>query len=158
MLNNPKKEKEYQREYYKRSKRGKIHAKNKEERKNESEKKCSSCGIIKEISEFRRYKKDSRDNETKHTVCRDCNNWMIRERYSGFSREKFIKRLSAQNERCEICGTDDPGTKRGWSGDHHHGENYTRGILCQRCNVLLTGLDSDIYEKLQAYLARHSRV
>lgn len=35
--------------------------------------------------------------------------------------------------RCEICGTDGEGRKL--VVDHCHREGFTRGILCQRCNV-----------------------
>lgn len=57
--------------------------------------------------------------------------------------ERYNEMLAAQDYRCAICFTDDPGTsKGGWLVDHNHsccagkkscGE-CVRGLLCRSCN------------------------
>ena len=43
--------------------------------------------------------------------------------------------LVAQGGVCKVCGSDVPGSKRGWHADHIHGTKIVRGILCHHCNV-----------------------
>ena len=66
-----------------------------------------------------------------------------------------------QNNRCAICGTDDPNGKshRGtWFVDHCHNTGAVRGLLCIRCNSVL-GMARDRIEVLEAaitYLNSHT--
>lgn len=79
----------------------------------------------------------------------------------GVLEEEFAKMIAAQNGRCAICGTAEPGD-RGWNLDHDH--RYApkdptghRGALCRNCNLLL-GYARDREEVLSgaiAYLRRH---
>lgn len=74
----------------------------------------------------------------------------------GFGIDRKREMLSAQGERCEICGCALELSKA--HVDHCHATSVIRGILCTRCNSLL-GMARDSSETLQraiAYLGRHS--
>ena len=47
--------------------------------------------------------------------------------------------LVAQDNRCAICRSEDPGNKHGWYVDHDHTTGTVRGILCHPCNHGLGG-------------------
>ena len=67
------------------------------------------------------------------------------ERHDGFLKHKFAidrnvydEMLESQNNACAICGSEDPGYKRGvWSVDHDHETGKVRGLLCNHCNLML---------------------
>jgi hypothetical protein len=49
-----------------------------------------------------------------------------------------------QHNRCAICGTIQPGSGlRHWHVDHSHLTNVIRGLLCDRCNLLLGYANDD---------------
>ncbi len=57
----------------------------------------------------------------------------------GLSLEQFDAMLSEQNDRCAICCTDTPGGRHNqWQIDHCHRTGTVRGLLCFRCNVVLS--------------------
>ena len=70
--------------------------------------------------------------------------------------EKFY----LQGERCAICGTDTPNTKKIWFADHCHKTKQFRGVLCGRCNsVLGYALDSPaILIRAAVYLLNNSQL
>lgn len=41
--------------------------------------------------------------------------------------------LAAQDNKCGICGTVEPG-RQGWHADHEHTSGELRGVLCKCCN------------------------
>lgn len=53
----------------------------------------------------------------------------------GITIEQFDAMVVAQNDRCGICGTDDPSGRGTWHIDHERGTNNVRGLLCMNCNV-----------------------
>jgi hypothetical protein len=61
----------------------------------------------------------------------------------GITQEDYDAMSKSQNNRCAICGTDDPwrGMRRNrgnyWSIDHCHTTNRVRGLLCSACNLAL---------------------
>jgi hypothetical protein len=59
--------------------------------------------------------------------------------------------LDAQQGRCAVCRTDEPG-KRGWQTDHCHTTKRVRGILCMPCNIAL-GVANDDPARLRALAA-----
>lgn len=87
----------------------------------------------------------------------------------GLTPETFSVMLAAQEGRCKICCTDDPGPS-GWQVDHDHAccgdrkkscGRCLRGILCTRCNIGIGNLQDDpaIVAAALAYLTEHrSRV
>lgn len=84
--------------------------------------------------------------------CRPCRRWARMETTYGIPRDRYIQMLAAQDERCAICRTDDPGGVGRWHIDHDHaccpGGNScgrcVRGLLCSACNTGIGLLGDDI--------------
>lgn len=56
----------------------------------------------------------------------------------GLSLDDFDKLLKAQNYKCGICSTGEPGGQfKQWHVDHCHKTAKVRGILCNLCNRAL---------------------
>jgi len=93
---------------------------------------------------------------------RDTDNGSIRnrelKRKYGISLDEYNQLVESQGDSCAICGTTDKGVARGkfryWSVDHNHATGEVRGLLCQKCNVLLGMAKDDIsiLEKAIEYL------
>lgn len=56
--------------------------------------------------------------------------------------------------KCDICGSLDPKSRKGWHIDHSHFSNKVRGILCHSCNVFKLPVveDAEFLSKALAYL------
>jgi hypothetical protein len=66
----------------------------------------------------------------------------------------MVKILS--RDRCDICGTRDPGNIKGWQVDHNHRTGEIRGLLCRRCNSFIIPVlenEAHLIAKARAYLA-----
>lgn len=133
---------------------------------------CSKCKEIKPLTEF------NKNKNLKYGVqsqCRDCTKqWRPtpearlisnkrtrewnRKKSSGFTPKDFQETLANQNNKCAICGTDDPG-KTNWHADHDHKTKQKRGVLCQKCNTGLGLLQDDIDILCSAieYLKKYSK-
>ena len=68
----------------------------------------------------------------------------------GITQEQFLEMLKAQDGKCAICKTENPG--RCWNIDHNHRTGKVRAILCGKCNTAL-GLFKENRESLIAALA-----
>lgn len=81
-------------------------------------------------------------------------------RLYNMSIEERDAKFAAQGFVCDACGTEKPGTVRGWGWavDHDHATGKVRGIICLHCNVALGKVrdSTDHLRKLIAYLERHS--
>lgn len=82
------------------------------------------------------------------------NQYLVRK--FGVTLEQKEAILASQDDRCAICGSEAPKTKRGWQLDHCHKTNAIRGVLCHNCNSLLGYAHDDpaILQAAIAYLAR----
>lgn len=60
----------------------------------------------------------------------------------GITGTAYAEILQAQDGRCAICRTDDPGA-RSFHVDHDHETDIVRGLLCSRCNTALGLLRED---------------
>lgn len=69
---------------------------------------------------------------------------------SAEEEQKAVFALLSFKGKCECCGTDDPGN-RGFVVDHCHTRLIFRGILCNRCNIIL-GLARDSVTHLQSII------
>ncbi len=53
----------------------------------------------------------------------------------GVEHGTYDTMLAAQDGKCAICGTTDPGNRTGrFAIDHCHNSNQVRGLLCDQCN------------------------
>jgi hypothetical protein len=66
----------------------------------------------------------------------------------GITPEEFAAMFRAQGGRCKLCRASDPKSKKGWVVDHCHKTKAVRGVLCQRCNLLL-GYAEDSIRRLR---------
>ena len=130
---------------------------------------CIRCGDEKPITEFN---SNPTATDGLRSYCRDCDRkqatgWCAENRerkreasraWYANNRDRFrdydLKRkygitgseyhelLYAQDGRCAICRTDDPGARR-FHVDHDHETDVVRGLLCSRCNTALGLLSED---------------
>lgn len=72
----------------------------------------------------------------------------------GLTEDDFAAMLDAQEGKCAICGTSEPGGAANdtWKVDHDHATGHVRGLLCHRCNLGL-GYFRDNPESLEAAIA-----
>ncbi len=106
---------------------------------------CSACKAI-------RYE-SFRKGQPKRVAAYSRNSRM--RRWYGLTPEQIQALLTAQDNRCGLCGSRDWGI-RGPSVDHDHATGIVRGMLCHRCNTGL-GLfrdDEDLLEKAKLYLSK----
>lgn len=62
----------------------------------------------------------------------------------GLEHGTYAQMFAAQNGKCAICGTTDPGPRlKRFPIDHCHGSNIVRGLLCGRCNQGIGLFDDD---------------
>jgi Recombination endonuclease VII len=66
----------------------------------------------------------------------------------GLTPARFTKIFTSQGNVCACCGSDNPGSKRGWQVDHDHNKNRVRAILCQPCNSTIGHAKESIYRLL----------
>jgi hypothetical protein len=112
-----------------------------------SSKVCSKCKEEKLLDKFyvARASKDGHQNNCK--VCQlhhsstyqkenpqQVRKWKLKANYQ-LKPENYEQMLKAQNGRCAICQTTDPGGRYNkWNIDHCHATNKVRGLLCHCCN------------------------
>jgi hypothetical protein len=129
-------------------------------------KRCNKCLKLKPVSAFtlrggKRYK-----------TCKQCQaeTWERNKLAQGFSREEiqelrakkkgthYIEQRKEQRNCCAIC--ERPETKgkvrSSLVRDHCHKTGKSRGLLCDRCNILLGRVDEDILflRKIISYLCK----
>lgn len=81
---------------------------------------------------------------------------MLRKRY-GLSMDDYERMLVAQDRRCAICKTDSPArrVRRYFSVDHCHVTKKVRGLLCHRCNILVSHAENALFPEALKYIQRH---
>ena len=74
----------------------------------------------------------------------------LKQRY-GMSSEQAEQIIETRyNAPCDICGE----IKKILCVDHDHKTGNFRGLVCHKCNNFLVAIESDVFERLQAYLTR----
>lgn len=68
-----------------------------------------------------------------------------------FNRSDYDKALLNQNSRCAICNRHEKDIKRTLYVDHCHKTNFSRGLLCLRCNAALGFYENNI-DAIRIYL------
>lgn len=101
--------------------------------------------------------KYANDPEYRARKNRSANLCRMRKRY-GLTPEDRQAMIEAQNGRCAICGTLEPGG-RGWHIDHCHRQGHVRELLCTSCNVFVGRIEKkpDLLAKALAYIERHKK-
>ena len=70
----------------------------------------------------------------------------------GITIEEYNIMLAAQNGTCSICGN--PPNGKHLAIDHNHDTGKIRGLLCDRCNMVLGKMNSaELLGKAANYLA-----
>jgi recombination endonuclease VII len=126
---------------------------------------CRVCGVVRPLGDF----------YPEHRRCKTCvkqaydpghqRSNILRNKH-GLTPEAFDALLAAQDYRCAICRSDEPGGKGTWHIDHDHRccptarscTRCRRGLLCDRCNWGL-GLfldDPGILRRAIDYLAERA--
>ena len=125
----------------------------------ETHKRCPICGVLKERSEFHKWK-SRKDGLAAY--CKECFNqknrdWQkenpdklptldkkraySRKKFFGISREDYAQMLVDQDNSCDICKNE-----IGWEAavDHCHTSGKIRGLLCRSCNLGLGAFKDNI--------------
>lgn len=115
---------------------------------------CSRCGNWKPADQF------APSAQRNGRQCRACRAEVSRDNYTpekrrrsnlkfkfNISPEDYDEMLCEQNNRCAICGTDEPGRSgvEFFHVDHDHETGRVRGLLCQGCNTGIGNLKEDIF-------------
>lgn len=132
-------------------------------------KRCTKCGEQKPLDSF--YKNTNpRATASHESWCKRCQNIKVAKRRKqnpvlsrasdwrkrGVNPDHALAALRAHTGHCELCGADNPGTKKGWAVDHCHATGKVRGILCVGCNTGLGGFKDNLetLRKAAEYLKR----
>ena len=114
---------------------------------------CTKCKVEYPLSEF--YKsKNGKDGKSTH--CKTCtkkrtakshdpnralNNKL--KRLYNITLEDYDNMLEAQDYKCAICSSTDPGKQGRFVVDHNHETEEVRGLLCWSCNVGIGHMKDD---------------
>jgi hypothetical protein len=124
---------------------------------------CKTCTLIKPFSEFYTHK-NSKDGHINH--CKTCISEKRKKEYCSektrshnlkskykINLEIYEEMLIAQNYRCAICNTTDPGDyHQNFCVDHDHNTGKIRGLLCHNCNSALGNFHDNISTLTNAIL------
>lgn len=105
-----------------------------------------------------------RANNREHIRTYDRGRWQqtdrwaqcIRSRY-GLTVDAYEAILTAQDGKCAVCSTDQPGGRSArFHVDHDHATGKVRGLLCFRCNTVLGAMrdEPSLLTSAIAYLNR----
>jgi DNA-directed RNA polymerase subunit RPC12/RpoP len=81
--------------------------------------------------------------EKRNAYNRKYDNRKARESY-GFTEGLFEAMKEYQENKCAICGTDNPiklGKNKDWAADHDHKTGKPRGLLCHHCNLTIGNME-----------------
>ena len=76
----------------------------------------------------------------------------------GISRSDKNQLLESQGNKCATCSRTTPGGIGHWHTDHDHKTGKVRGILCNRCNLVLGNVEDseELLMNLCSYLNKHA--
>lgn len=110
---------------------------------------CTSCGIVKPLTEYYR-------NKTGHRrECKICvRDKQLQKKY-GVTLKWYTKKLKEQGGVCYICKIP---SKNTLAVDHNHSTGEARGLLCSNCNTALGLLKEDktIIKNLISYIDEYN--
>lgn len=122
---------------------------------------CTKCERILPLGSF--WKSSNKEaRKGRATFCTECSKVYNAERYEdngrnarlerlyGMTLEQYDGMLEAQNNRCAICGSEDPKRGSRFLVDHCHRTGDVRGLLCHHCNVFIGMAEDDTATLLSA--------
>ena len=91
----------------------------------------------------------------RHKAKIEFSTWKRQIKALGCTPEQYVEMLQKQHDVCAICKSKNK-TKRQLAVDHDHKTGKIRGLLCQRCNLVLGQLKESIalLKKMEKYLCR----
>ncbi len=106
------------------------------------------AGYKKEAKTPDQRKNNHRISQRKHSYAR----------LYGITLINYEKLLLFQNNSCAICGVNKSTLTRPLGVDHNHETGCVRGLLCSKCNLLLSNAKEDIsvLNKAIEYLIKYS--
>jgi hypothetical protein len=98
---------------------------------------CSQRRESKREYDQRRYAEIlARGEKPKRNPITAKNSYLLRN--YGITYEDYLQLLESQDHKCAICGTEESDRKGGdLVVDHCHASGKVRGMLCQKCNLML---------------------
>jgi hypothetical protein len=130
---------------------------------------CAKCKTEKPLEDFHNMKKSTDGKQktckacqkaySQSTVCKENRkayyqktkrehiNRNLKKHY-GIDYDQYDEMLAAQNGKCAICPSTEPGGKGRFHVDHCHTTGKVRGLLCHHCNTML-GLAKDSIQTLE---------
>lgn len=96
---------------------------------------CLDCYEYKQFSEFNYNKKEDRYS----SYCKSCNRYRGMMSKYKLSRDNYDKMFINQDGKCAICNVTFNYNYRNKSPriDHNHDTGDVRGLLCDKCNILI---------------------
>jgi len=124
----------------------------------EEKKRCSKCKKTKLLTEFHKAKNDKYGY---HHYCKKCLSDQKKKRYKtnleyrtrrksyqiqrkyGLTENDILSMIKGQDNKCEICDKEFK-SRRTTFIDHNHTTGKVRGLLCPKCNNLLSACYDNI--------------
>jgi len=130
--------------------------------------KCSKCNMnLPATSEFFPIKKECKQGLS--NICKECKREYDKRRNKrylyGLSSKEFNSMILKQNNQCAICGRKFKNDFNQFYAfvprvDHNHKTGENRGLLCDRCNLLLGKANDNIFILIKAikYLKKYQNL
>lgn len=132
---------------------------------------CTKCGRAKPTTNTYWYK-DGKRKDGLFPLCKECKIKYDQERYErtkdvakqrmrtnrlaqfGLTPEQYEEMLEAQSGGCAICGTPEGYAGKRLAVDHDHQTGEVRGLLCDRCNLVLGKMEDnpELLQQAATYL------
>lgn len=117
---------------------------------------CPRCKLDKPLTD---YNTQAKSVDGLQFMCRECQRVDKRFRRYGVTAGWYDKTLEAQGMSCAVCRIhiSDYTRSRYFDVDHDHNTGKPRGLLCNRCNMVLGQIDDDrrLLNALNTYLKRY---
>lgn len=110
---------------------------------------CASCDQFKDVSEFRKNRKNVTKEASYSKNCIDCWNHMSKIAHRLNKQYKHLK-----PDSCQICGV----VTNKIELDHCHVTDKFRGFICRSCNRTIgrSGEKVETIDKIISYLKKHN--
>lgn len=108
---------------------------------------CRQLYSVKHKVQLKRYRTKYRENPSNREAHRNQRReWEWRKYGLNFTIQEYDQIFKLQNGLCAICGTPERTFKNGkiqpLSLDHNHTTKQVRGLICNKCNIML-GMAND---------------